>query len=53
MKCPYCGAAIRCIHMPNGGWVYFEAGMRNVKHPCFYLGEGLSDKDTLTGDLFS
>ncbi|MGN6534397.1 MAG: hypothetical protein ACTHKQ_01530 [Mesorhizobium sp.] len=41
--------------MPNGGWGHFEAdgGLRNVKHACFYRGDGLSKKrDTETADMF-
>ena len=54
-KCPYCGAKITTVPMPNGGWAHFEGGkgLKRVKHPCFHLGEGLSIKrDDQTPDLF-
>lgn len=32
--------------MPNGGFVHFEAarGLSRIKHPCFTIGDGLSNK---------
>lgn len=35
--CPYCGARILTVAMPNGGWGHFEggAGLTKIKHPCF------------------
>jgi hypothetical protein len=54
-QCPMCGAKVRSVRMPNGGWVHFEAdsGLRSMKHPCFYIGEDmLQRKDPNTLDLF-
>lgn len=53
--CPSCGTITQSRRMPNGGWGHFEAdgGLRNVKHACFYRGDGLSKKrDTETADMF-
>ncbi|MAP94511.1 MAG: hypothetical protein CMK07_06120 [Ponticaulis sp.] len=53
--CPTCGAKIRTVKMPNGGWVHYEAegGLQNMKHPCFYIGEDmLHRKDPHTPDMF-
>ena len=35
--CPRCGATIRNVRMPNGGWGRFEGAedLSRVKHPCF------------------
>jgi len=41
--------------MPNNGWGHFEGGkgLSRVKHPCFGVGTGLSQKrDEETLDLF-
>lgn len=54
--CPMCGASVRTMRMPNGGWIHYEAkgGLRSLKHPCFYLGEDmLHAKDPDTLDLFA
>lgn len=53
--CPQCGAAIISVHMPNGGWAYFESerGLRRVKHPCMHVGEAIGGgRDARTPDLF-
>lgn len=51
--CPMCGTKITSIHMPNGGWVHRENGLKDVKHPCLHRGDGLSRrKDKDTRDLF-
>jgi hypothetical protein len=53
--CPHCGALILSVRMKRGGWAHFEgaAGLRDIKHPCLHLGEGMSRKrDDLTRDLF-
>lgn len=54
--CPYCGALITSVNMPNGGWAHFEGaqGLGGVKHPCLHRGEGLSKKrDGQTPDFFA
>ena len=54
-NCPACGAKVRSVKMPNGGWVHYEVagGLHSVKHPCFYLGDGIArQKDSETLDLF-
>lgn len=41
--------------MPNKGWGHFEGGggLSRVKHPCFNVGDDLSNKkDNATLDLF-
>ena len=43
------------MQMPNGGWVHYEVagGLHSVKHPCFYLGDGIGrQRDSETLDLF-
>ncbi|MAK62541.1 MAG: hypothetical protein CMK09_16345 [Ponticaulis sp.] len=53
--CPMCGAKVRTVKMPGGGWVHFEAegGLQTLKHPCFYIGEDMTHrKDPNTLDLF-
>ncbi len=53
--CPKCGANIISVHMPNGGWVHFEAepGLTRIKHPCMHLGEKMGcGTDNRTLDLF-
>lgn len=53
--CPVCGALVRSVKMPNGGWVHFEGagGLQSMEHPCFYIGEGmLHRKDPNTLDMF-
>jgi hypothetical protein len=51
-----CGAQILKVPMPNKGWGHFEGskGLSRVKHPCFAVGDGLSQRrDNETLDLFS
>lgn len=51
-----CGAKVISVRMKRGGWVHFEGarGLRNVKHSCAHVGEGLSKRrDEHTADLFS
>lgn len=53
--CPVCGACVRSVRMPNGGWGHFEGagGLHSVRHPCFYLGEDIGrHRDSETPDLF-
>jgi hypothetical protein len=53
--CERCGAQIVHVHMPNGGWGHFEGakGLTRIKHPCFSVGEGISEvRDERTLDLF-
>jgi len=53
--CPMCGANVRTVRMPNGGWVHFEGqgGLQTMKHPCFYIGEDMRHrKDPNTPDMF-
>ncbi|MEQ8599748.1 MAG: hypothetical protein RLP98_07455 [Devosia sp.] len=55
MVCPICGKTVLRIRMPNSGAAFFETrdGLRQVKHPCFTIGRGLSKKrDAQTLDLF-
>lgn len=55
LSCPICGKPIIRIRMPNSGAAFFEGGdgLRQVKHPCFTVGRGLSRKrDEDTPDLF-
>lgn len=54
-RCPDCGALVISVRMKRGGWAHFEGakGLRQVKHPCFHRGEGLSQRrDSETPDLF-
>lgn len=54
-RCQICGAQILKVPMPNNGWGHFEggAGLSRVKHPCYDVGDGLSQKrDDETLDLF-
>ncbi len=53
--CPKCGAKVRSVRMPNGGWAHFEAagGLESLKHPCFDIGADIAlSKDPNTPDLF-
>lgn len=55
LSCPICGKPIIRIRMPNSGTAFFEGGegLRQVKHPCFTVGRGLSRRrDEDTPDLF-
>ena len=55
-SCPECGANILSVRMPNGGMAHFEGGkgLGRIKHPCLYLGQGLSRvRDEHTPDLFA
>jgi hypothetical protein len=55
-RCQFCGAQIFKVPMPNNGWGHFErgAGLSRVKHPCYDVGDGLSqNRDDETLDLFS
>ena len=54
--CPSCGAQVRTVRMPNGGWVHFEVagGLHSLRHPCFYIGDDMRHrKDPNTLDLFT
>ena len=53
--CPRCGAIIRSVNMPNGGWAHFEGaeGLGKIKHPCFDKRASVKRSDDGNLDLFA